>query len=62
MNRKPSFRAAKNTLYYVSAQLRSGGRIVCRVIVGTAVRAGNAIGGSNVCTTQTPSDPLGGWK
>ena len=52
----------KNVLYWVMAQLRGGGRITCKVIIGNAVRAGHAIGGHETCTAQSPSNPLGGWN
>ena len=52
----------KNVLYWVMAELKGGGRITCKVIIGRAVRAGHAIGGHNVCTAQSPSDLIGGWN
>ena len=52
----------KNVLYWVMAELKGGGRITCKVIIGNAVRAGHAIGGHNVCTAQSPSDLIGGWN
>jgi hypothetical protein len=52
----------KNTLYWVMAQLRGGGRIICKVIIGNTVRAGHAIGSYNTCTAQSPSDLIGGWN
>jgi hypothetical protein len=52
----------KNVLYWVMAQLQGGGRITCKVIIGTGVRGGHAVGGYNTCTAQSPSDPLGGWN
>ena len=52
----------KNVLYWVMAELHGGGRITCKVIIGTTVRAGHAIGGHNVCTAQSPGDLIGGWN
>jgi hypothetical protein len=52
----------KNVLYWVMAELKGGGRITCKVIIGGAVRAGHAIGGHNLCTAQSPSDLIGGWN
>jgi len=54
--------ARNNVLYWVMAELKGGGRITCKVIIGDAVRAGHAIGGHNVCTAQSPSDLIGGWN
>ena len=52
----------KNVLYWVMAELKGGGRITCKVIIGKNVRTGHAIGGQNVCTAQSPSDLIGGWN
>jgi hypothetical protein len=52
----------EHALYWVMAQLQGGGRITCKVMIGNAVRSGQAVGGYNTCTAQSPSDPLSGWN
>jgi len=51
-----------SVLYWVMGQLRGGGRITCKVIIGDTVRTGHAVGGHNTCTAQSASDPLRGWN
>jgi hypothetical protein len=48
--------------YFVSATLKHGGKITCKLTIGTATQIGHAKGGRKTCTARLTSDNKGGWQ
>ncbi|MDX6481366.1 MAG: hypothetical protein QOG85_1876 [Gaiellaceae bacterium] len=47
--------------YYVSGELKDGGKITCEVRVGSATKVTNAEGGQHSCSAALKGDGKGGW-
>jgi len=47
--------------YYVSAQLKNGGNITCKLTIGNASSVGHARGGHKACSAKLTNDYGGGW-
>jgi len=47
--------------YFVSGTLKHGGKITCKIKIGTATKVGHAKGRHKTCTARLTSDGSGGW-
>jgi len=48
--------------YFVSGTLKHGGKITCKLTIGTATKIRHARGGHRTCTARLTSDGKGGWS
>jgi hypothetical protein len=47
--------------YYITAQLKNGGSITCKLTIGNASSVGHARGGHKACSAKLTNDYGGGW-
>ena len=47
--------------YFVKGQLKHGGKITCKLTIGTSTKVSHAKGGHKACLATLTSDNNGGW-